>query len=117
MMKAIVQKYGGSSVATSEKILSIAQQIKKKIRKGYKLIVVVSAMGKTTDGLIRLAKEITPSPDPRELDMIMTTGEQVSASLLSMGLRSIKCKSKSLNAFQAGIRTTSRFNEAKIKSF
>jgi aspartate kinase len=116
-MKAIVQKYGGSSVATSEKILSIAQQIKKKIRKGYKLIVVVSAMGKTTDGLIRLAKEITPIPDPRELDMLMTTGEQVSASLLSMGLRSLKCKSKSLNAFQAGIRTTSRFNEAKIKSF
>jgi aspartate kinase len=116
-MKAIVQKYGGSSVATSEKILTIAQQIKKKIRNGYKLIVVVSAMGKTTDGLIRLAKEISPSPDPRELDMLMTTGEQVSASLLSMGLRSLKCKSKSLNAFQAGIRTTSSFNEAKIKSF
>lgn len=116
-MKAVVQKYGGSSVATSEKILTIAQQIKKRIRNGYKLIVVVSAMGKTTDGLIKLAKEITFNPDPRELDMLMTTGEQVSASLLSMGLRSLGCKSKSLNAFQAGIRTTSNFNEAKIKSF
>jgi aspartate kinase len=116
-MKAVVQKYGGSSVATSEKILSIAKQIKKRTRNGYKVVVVVSAMGKTTDGLIKLAKEISSNPDPRELDMLMTTGEQVSASLLSMGLRSLGCKSKSLNAFQAGIRTTSHFNEAKIKSF
>jgi aspartate kinase len=116
-MKAVVQKYGGSSVATSEKILTIARQIKKRTKNGYKIIVVVSAMGKTTDGLIKLANEISQNPDPRELDMLMTTGEQVSASLLSMGLRGLRCKSKSLNAFQAGIKTTSNFNEAKIKSF
>jgi len=116
-MKAVVQKYGGSSVASAEKIINVARQIEKKIKKGYKLIIVVSAMGKTTDGLIKLAKEITPYPDPRELDMLLTTGEQISVSLLSMAIQSFGYKSKSLNAFQAGIKTTENFNEAKIKSF
>ncbi|MGE5400678.1 MAG: aspartate kinase [Ignavibacteriales bacterium] len=116
-MELIVQKYGGSSVATPERILKIADKIAKKVHSGFKVIIVVSAMGKSTDNLIRLAKEITPHPDPRELDMLLSTGEQVSVSLVSMALQSKGLKSKSLNGFQAGIRTTDQFNEAKIISF
>jgi aspartate kinase len=112
-----VQKYGGSSVASSEKILKIAEKIAQKVSSGSKVILVVSAMGKSTDNLIRLAREVSVTPDPRELDMLLTTGEQVSASLVAMALQSKGLKSKSLNGFQAGIRTTARYNEAKIVSF
>ncbi len=116
-MNLIAHKYGGSSVATTEKIKNIALKVSKKVSEGYKLIVVVSAMGKTTDGLINLAKEITEFPSLREMDMLLTTGEQVSASLLSIALTSIGLKSVSLNAFQAGIVTTGNFTEARIKNF
>jgi len=116
-MELIVQKYGGSSVASPEKIIKVANRIKKKVSEGYKVIVVVSAMGKTTDNLIKLAKEITPDPDPREMDMLLTTGEQVSVSLISIALTSFGIKSKSLNAFQAGILTTGNFSDARIKNF
>lgn len=115
-MKIIVQKYGGSSVGDVEKIINVAQKISKKISKNCKLIVVVSAMGKTTDELIKLAKQVSEIPEPRELDMLLTTGEQISASLLSMVLIKKRIRCKSLNAFQAGITTTSNFNEAKILS-
>ena len=74
-------------------------------------------MGKTTDGLINLAKQINPNPDSRELDMLLATGEQTSAALLSMALHRLKIKSKSLNAFQAQIRTEGKFNQARIKDF
>ncbi|MCU7490293.1 MAG: aspartate kinase [Bacteroidota bacterium] len=116
-MNITVQKYGGSSVASSEKILKIAEKIAQKVSSGSKVILVVSAMGKSTDNLIRLAREVSVTPDPRELDMLLTTGEQVSASLVAMALQSKGLKSKSLNGFQAGIRTTARYNEAKIVSF
>ncbi|MGE5411286.1 MAG: aspartate kinase, partial [Clostridiales bacterium] len=116
-MNLVVQKYGGSSVATTERIKKIAQKVSGKNKSGYKVLIVVSAMGKTTDSLIKLAKEISETPDPRELDMLLSTGEQVSVSLLSMALQSIGLRSKSLNAFQAGIRTTGNFTEAKIVSF
>ncbi|HEX2962518.1 MAG TPA: aspartate kinase [Ignavibacteriales bacterium] len=116
-MNITVQKYGGSSVASSEKILKIADKIAQKVSSGSKVILVVSAMGKSTDNLIRLAREVAVTPDPRELDMLLTTGEQVSASLVAMALQSKGLKSKSLNGFQAGIRTTARYNEAKIVSF
>lgn len=116
-MKTIVQKYGGSSVADPQKIMNVAKRVLKKVRQGVKPVVVVSAMGKTTDGLIRLAREISQSPDPRELDMLLTTGEQVSASLLSMAFHELNLRSKSLNAFQAGITTTGHFTEARIKNF
>lgn len=116
-MKVIVQKYGGSSVATPEKIKRVADKIKNRVDSGIKTIIVVSAMGKSTDNLIRLAKDITDRPEPRELDMLLTTGEQVSASLLSMALNHLGIKSMSLNGYQAGIKTTSRFTEAKIISF
>lgn len=116
-MNIVVQKYGGSSVADPEKIRNVASRIAIKVNKGYKVIIVVSAMGKSTDGLINLAKQVSANPDPRELDMLLSTGEQVSVSLLSMALNDLGLRSKSLNAFQAGIRTTDDFNEAKILNF
>ena len=113
-MKIIVQKYGGSSVADTEKIKNVANRISSKLKDGIKLVVVVSAMGKTTDNLIKLAKEITDDAVPREIDMLLTTGEQVSASLLSIALNDIGIKSKSLNAFQVGIMTTGDYTQARI---
>lgn len=114
-MEIVVQKYGGSSVAESNKIKNVARRIAERIQQGTKVIVVVSAMGKTTDNLIKLAKEISNNPDKRELDMLLSTGEQISVSLLSIALKELGIKSKSLNAFQAGIKTTDNFTEAKIK--
>lgn len=116
-MNIVVQKYGGSSVADAEKIKNVAKRVIKKVKEGLKVVVVVSAMGKTTDNLIKLAKEVSPVPEPREMDMLLTTGEQVSASLTSMAINDRGVKSKSLNAFQAGIITTGHFTEAKIKKF
>ncbi len=116
MNKIIVQKYGGSSVADTEKIKNVAQKIAKKVKEENKLVVVVSAMGKTTDNLIKLAKEVSTDIIPRELDMLLTTGEQVSASLLSIALNDIGIPSKSLNAFQAEIMTTGDYNQARIKN-
>jgi aspartate kinase len=116
-LNIVVQKYGGSSVADAERIKSVALKISEKVTKGYKVIIVVSAMGKSTDGLLNLARQISSTPDPRELDMLLSTGEQVSVSLLSMALKEIGLRSKSLNAFQAGIKTTDAHNEAKILSF
>jgi aspartate kinase len=115
-MEIVVQKYGGSSVADSDKIKNVARRIAERIQQEIKVIVVVSAMGKTTDNLIKLAKEISNNPDKRELDMLLSTGEQISVSLLSIALKELGIKSKSLNAFQAGIKTTDNFTEAKIKS-
>jgi aspartate kinase len=115
-MNIIVQKFGGSSVADTDKIKRIAEKIRKRVLQGNKLVVVVSAMGKTTDNLLKLAKEISAKPEPRELDMLLTTGEQISISLLAIALNEVKIKSKSLNAFQAEIMTTGDFNEARIKN-
>lgn len=115
-MKIIVQKYGGSSVADAEKIKNVAVKISKKVKEKNKLVVVVSAMGKTTDNLIKLSKEVSKMSVPRELDMLLTTGEQVSASLLAMALNDIGIKSKSLNAFQAKIMTTGDYMQARIKN-
>ncbi|MFA6596709.1 MAG: aspartate kinase [Ignavibacteriaceae bacterium] len=115
-MKIVVQKFGGSSVADTDKIKRIAEKIQKRVLQGNKLVVVVSAMGKTTDNLLKLAKEISTKPDPRELDMLLTTGEQISISLLAIALNQLNIRSKSLNAFQAEIMTTGDFNEARIKN-
>ncbi len=114
-MKIVVQKYGGSSVADTTKIMKIAERLKQKVNDGNKLAVVVSAMGKTTNKLLKLSEEITKKPSPRELDMLVTTGEQIAASLLTMALIEIGIKAKSLNAFQAGISTTSNHTDANIK--
>ena len=112
----LVQKYGGSSVATTEKIIDIAKNIKIRLEKENKMIVVVSAMGKTTNNLISLCSEITLSPQKREFDALLSTGEQISASLLAIALNNQNIKAISLNAFQAKIKTTSDFNKALIKT-
>ena len=83
-MGLIVQKYGGSSVADAEKIRGVARRVVETTKAGHGVVVVVSAMGKTTDGLIRLAHEVTPTPPEREVDMLLATGEQVSIALLAM---------------------------------
>lgn len=113
----VVQKYGGSSVADIERIQNVARRIRRRVQQGNKLVVVVSAMGKTTDNLIKLAKQIIEQPDARELDQLMATGEQVSASLLAMALHAMKLKSQSLNAYQAKIRAAGKFSEARIMDF
>lgn len=112
----IVHKYGGSSVATPEKIIRLAEDLKRKFSGGEKGAVVVSAMGKTTDNLITLAKEVAgTSPDPRELDMLLVTGEQVSAALLSMALKARGIKAVSRNANQLQILSTEAHGDARIK--
>ena len=91
MNKVVVQKYGGSSVSSTEKIKAIANKLIERKKKNPKIVVVVSAMGDTTDDFISLAKDISKSPDKRELDVLMSTGEMISASLLSMSLNSLVC--------------------------
>ena len=110
----IVQKYGGSSVATAEKIRGVAERIRQRVDRGDKLVVVVSAMGKTTNSLIALAEQVSPEPSPRELDMLLATGEQVTSALLAMALCDMGIPALSYNAFQLGLTTTGSFNNARI---
>lgn len=114
MDRVIVQKYGGSSVADAQKIMNIARRIKKNVRQGNKIVVVVSAMGKTTDGLINLAKEISSKPPKREMDMLLSTGEQVSIAMLAMALHELRINAISMTGMQVGIKTDSAFTKAKI---
>ena len=111
----VVQKYGGSSVASPEKIKNVASKVKAKVDAGCKLAVVVSAMGKSTDALIALAKEISPHPSAREMDMLLATGEQTSAALLAMALHAVGVKAISHNAFQLGIVTSGNYSNARIQ--
>lgn len=111
----VVQKYGGSSVADKDRILNVTNRIKNRIEQGDKVVVIVSAMGKTTDNLINLAKSISKNPPPREMDMLLTTGEQISIALLSIALNELGIKAKSFNAFQLNIKTTHDFTKARIK--
>jgi aspartate kinase len=115
-LRIIAQKYGGSSVATTEKIKRIAEKVKKRVDDGYKLILVLSAMGKTTDNLISLSEEITMNPSAREMDMLMATGEQLTIALFSLALHELKVAAVSLTGPQAGIVTDSAYRKAKIKS-
>src|SRR5678815_6130305 len=89
MGQLIVQKYGGSSVADPEKIKNVARRVSESARLGHRMVVVVSAMGKTTDGLLALAAAVTRTPDPREMAMILSTGEQVTVGLLAMALQGL----------------------------
>ncbi len=114
MSEIIVQKYGGSSVATPERIINVANRIKSRVDEGKKLVVVISAMGKTTDSLIKLAHDVSKNPHPRELDMLLATGEQISVALVSMALNDLGTSALSLNAFQAAIKTTKHHTTAKI---
>jgi aspartate kinase len=113
-MGIIVQKYGGTSVASIEKITRVAEKIKKKKEQGYKLVVVVSAMGKTTDDLISMAYQLSKNPRPREMDVLMSTGEQISISLLSIALNEIGCSARSFTGQQIGIMTEGFHTKSKI---
>ncbi|MDW7672110.1 MAG: aspartate kinase [Bacillota bacterium] len=113
-MSIIVQKYGGTSVGTPERIRRVAEKIIRRQREGHQLVVIVSAMGKTTDTLIQLAREVAANPDPREMDMLLTTGEQVSISLLAMALMALGAQAVSFTGPQLGIQTTALHQKARI---
>jgi aspartate kinase len=113
-MALIVQKYGGSSVADAEKIAGVARRVAESAA-GNRLVVVVSAMGKTTDGLVALAAQLTPTPDPREMDMLLATGEQVTIALLAMALQRLGLKARSFTGPQAGLRTDTAHTRARIR--
>jgi aspartate kinase len=115
-MALIVQKYGGTSVANIERIRAVADRVIDSIAKGYRLVVVVSAMAGQTDDLIACAKSAVAEPDARELDVLMATGEQRSAALLSMVLKSKGVDACSLMGYQVAVRTDSAFGRARILS-
>jgi aspartate kinase len=112
-MALIVQKYGGSSVADAEKITNVARRVAASAA-GNQLVVVVSAMGKTTDSLVALAHQVAAAPEPRELDMLLATGEQVTIALLAMALQSLGLKARSLTGPQVGMRTDQAHTKARI---
>lgn len=112
----IVQKYGGSSVANAERVLNVARRIMKARMEGHDVVVVLSAQGKTTDGLIAKAKEINHKPSRREMDMLLATGEQQSVALMAMAISAIGGRAISLNAVQAGIETTNTYSNARIRT-
>lgn len=112
--KLSVLKFGGSSLATPEKIQAVAERIAALARDGRKLVVVVSAMGQTTDELLNLARRVSPHPNRRELDMLLTTGERVSMALMSMALHDRGCPSISFTGSQAGVMTNGSFSNADI---
>ena len=114
MGKLIVKKFGGTSVADAERIKAVADNVEAEIQKGNKVTVVLSAMGKSTDDLIDLAKEINPEPDLREYDALVSTGEQISVALLAMALLKRGIKGKSYTAYQLGIKTNSSHSRARI---
>ncbi len=114
-MSLIVQKFGGSSVADKERLFNVAGIISDAYRSGDRVVVVVSAQGDTTDDLLAKAAEISDSPSKRELDMLLSTGEQISASLLAIALGTMRIPVVSLNAWQVGISSDSNYSNAKIK--
>ena len=111
----IVKKFGGTSVGNKERILNVAKRCIEDYQKGNDVVVVLSAMGKSTDELINMAKDINPTPSKRELDMLVTTGEQVSVSLMAMAMGSLGVPAISLNAFQVAMHTTHRYGNAQLK--
>jgi aspartate kinase len=115
MSQLIVQKYGGSSVADPEKITNVARRVAESAAQGHRLVVVVSAMGKTTDGLLALAAAVTCNPDPREMDMLLATGEQVTIGLLAMALQSLGRPACSFTGPQVGLYTDEAHTRARIK--
>lgn len=115
-MALIVQKYGGTSMGTPERILNVARRVKRWHDHGHKVVVVVSAMSGETNRLLALAKAITDTPNPRELDQMVSTGEQVTIAMLSMALNSIGVEAQSMTGRQVGIKTDSAFTKARIES-
>ncbi len=115
-MAIIVHKYGGTSMGSPERIKNVARRVAKWHRAGHQMVVVVSAMSGETNRLIALAKEIQPNPDPRELDVVASTGEQVSIGLLAMALKAIGVDAVSFNGSQVAVHTDSSFGKARIES-
>ena len=113
-MALIVQKYGGTSVGTVERIQAVAQRVLQTVKAGNSVVVVVSAMGKTTDGLVKLANDISKNPSRREMDMLLSTGEQVTIALLSMALQELGQPATSLTGAQVGIVTEAAHSRARI---
>ncbi|MGF7141957.1 aspartate kinase [Anaerotaenia torta] len=111
----IVKKFGGTSVGDKERIMRVAGRIAEDYRRGDELVIVLSAMGKTTDLLLAQAKEINPRASKRELDMLLVTGEQVSVSLMAMALDGLGVPAVSLNAYQVAMHTTSVYGNARLK--
>jgi len=111
----VVKKFGGSSVADKERIFNVARRCIEDWNKGNDVVVVLSAMGKTTDGLIAQAHEINPKPPKREMDMLFTVGEQTSVALMAMAMASLGVPAVSLNAFQVIMHTTSQYGNARLK--
>src|SRR6059058_4862524 len=103
-MGLVVQKYGGSSVSDAEGIKRVA----------HRVVVIVSAMGDTTDDLLELAREVSPTPPPRELDMLLTAGERISAALLAMATHDLGLQARSFTGSQAGVITTEQHGDARI---
>ena len=112
----IVQKYGGSSVADKAAVQNAASRIAESFREGNKVVVVVSAQGNTTDELLKYASDMNPEASERELDMILSTGEQLSAALMAITLNAMNIPAISLNAWQLGIVTTENYGNAKIEA-
>ncbi|QKT06013.1 aspartate kinase [Gordonia sp. X0973] len=113
-MALVVQKYGGSSVASAERIRRVAERIVDTRRRGDDVVVVVSAMGDTTDELLDLAEQVNPAPPPREMDMLLTSGERISNALVAMAIASLGAEAQSFTGSQAGVITTSSHGKAKI---
>ena len=113
-MGLIVQKFGGSSVADAEGIKRVAARIASTKRAGQQVVVVVSAMGDTTDNLIDLANQVTPIPSGRELDMLLTAGERISMALLAMAIGNLGLEARSFTGSQAGIITDSTHGKARV---
>ena len=114
-MALIVQKYGGTSVGSVERIKNVARRIAKWQNAGHQVVVVVSAMSGETNRLIALAKEIQKNPDPRELDVIASTGEQVTIGLLAMALQNLGVPARSYTGTQVRVLTDNAFTKARIK--
>ncbi|PYR32989.1 MAG: aspartate kinase [Acidobacteria bacterium] len=113
-MPIVVQKYGGSSVADVSRIRKVAERVVRTRREGHDVVVVVSAMGKTTDDLLALAKQVSPNPSRRELDMLLTSGERIAMALLSMAIRELGGDAISFTGSQSGIITNDRHVDARI---
>ncbi|MBE7035074.1 MAG: aspartate kinase [Ruminococcaceae bacterium] len=114
-MSLIVQKFGGSSVANAERVYNVASIITDTYKAGNQVVVVLSAQGDTTDDLIAKAKEINPSPSKREMDMLLSTGEQISVALMAMAIEKMGYPVISLNAWQVGVHTDSNYSAARIR--
>ena len=115
-MSVVVMKFGGTSVADAEKIRAAARRAIRKSKAGHQVVMVVSAMGKTTDHLVDLAKQLTVNPPKREMDQLLATGEQVTISLMAMALESLGAKAISFTAGQIGMLTDDAHTKARIKS-